>query len=465
MRQMLIPLVLGYLRFWARRAVDKHKPVIIGVAGSVGKSSTCQAIYAVLRDHVSTKLIKGNSETGIPLGLLGLEVKSLGFDTFATSSINWLSLLLRAPFGINYLQRSKYIIVEMGIDEPNPPKNMEYLLTIIKPDIAIELNIAPPHLGQFEALLKGKDIVDKDKLDFLLDRMAAEDTKIITKSQSRVGIYNHDDKRVTDVIDIYAKKSSKTELVSFGSAKQNSISYDAYAVSSEKTSFSFVINQQSVKMKVQLEFENTILPEAYRETFAATILVGLSVDLSLDQIRQSLEKNFYLPKGRSSVFAGIHETTIIDSSYNASPKAVLTFLDLLQQLKKQTKRPVVFLFGDMRELGSEAEEEHEKVAKEIAKVVDYLYCVGPLTREFVIQQVEHANKELKEIRWFDSSVRAGEYLEKHLPMNAIVLVKGSQNTIYLEEAVKYLLKHKTDEQKLCRQETYWLEKKKQTTYG
>src|SRR6185503_15856402 len=104
MRQILILLVLSYLRFWARLAVEKHKPVIIGVAGSVGKSSTCQAIYSVLKDNFPTKLIKGNSETGVPLGLLGLEVQSLGFDTFFLSLWNWFSLLLRVPFGINYLQ-------------------------------------------------------------------------------------------------------------------------------------------------------------------------------------------------------------------------------------------------------------------------------------------------------------------------------------------------------------------------
>jgi len=461
MRQILILLVLSYLRFWARLAVEKHKPVIIGVAGSVGKSSTCQAIYSVLKDNFPTKLIKGNSETGVPLGLLGLEVQSLGFDTFFLSLWNWFSLLLRVPFGINYLQNTKYIIVEMGIDEPTPPKNMEYLLTIVKPTIALELNIAPPHLGQFEKLLQGKNV--ENKLEFLLDRMADEDTKIISKSQCKIGIYNRDDKRVSDLMEVFEKKVSRTELISFGTFERNVVSYKEYIVSPHKTSFSFVISQDKVKNILQLVFEDILLPEAYRETFAATILVGISANLSLPQIKASLEKNFHLPKGRSSVFTGIHDTTIIDSSYNASPKAVLAFLELLQQLKRQTKRPIVFLFGDMRELGNEAAAEHERVAKEIAKVVDYLYCVGPLTREFVIQQVEHEKKNLKEIRWFDSAVRAGEYLHEHLPKDAIVLAKGSQNTIYLEEAVKYILKNKSDEKNLCRQEAYWLEKKKQTT--
>jgi len=72
----------------------------------------------------------GNSETGIPLGILGLKPKTY-------SKIEWLKLCAAAPANINYLEGTKYLIAEMGIDEPEPPKNMEYLLTILKPDIAV----------------------------------------------------------------------------------------------------------------------------------------------------------------------------------------------------------------------------------------------------------------------------------------------------------------------------------------
>jgi len=51
-------------------------------------------------------------------------------------------------------------------------------------------------------------------------------------------------------------------------------------------------------------------------------------------------------------------------------------------------------------------------------------------------------------------------LKDNIPQNSLVLVKGSQNTIFLEEAIKYLLKDKEDEKKLCRQDDYWLKIKK-----
>jgi UDP-N-acetylmuramyl pentapeptide synthase len=158
-------------------------------------------------------------------------------------------------------------------------------------------------------------------------------------------------------------------------------------------------------------------------------------------------------------------------------------LNLLKLLKKRLTtspdsigasdhRPIVFLFGDMRELGDGAKTEHEVIAQKLIGIVDYLYCVGPLTREYVITYIgnlkllapseaegEIGNLKFKNIRCFDTSIRAGEYLKDHLPKNALVLVKGSQNTIFLEEAIKYILADKKDEAWLCRQEQYWLRKK------
>lgn len=118
--------------------------------------------------------------------------------------------------------------------------------------------------------------------------------------------------------------------------------------------------------------------------------------------------------------------------------------------------------GDMRELGREAKMEHEEVAEMIAESVEHLYCIGPLTKQFVIPYLEKKKEKVtKEIMWFPSSIEAGKYLSENLPSNSIVLVKGSQNTLYLEEAIKYLLKNKEDEKNLCRQEPYWLETKQQ----
>lgn len=450
MRKLAAYIVLFYLRVFTKLALFLSKPIIIGVAGSVGKSSVRNALFSIFKDSDKTFAAEGNSETGIPLGILGIKTKGFGF-------FDWFSYCLKAPFKIFNLRSYKYLIVEMGIDDPYPPKNMEYLLSILKPNIAISLNIAGPHLEQFEkTLIEAPDTIKGDpqkRLDFILQKMAEEDTKIITKSNCRIGIYNSDDENIVNALSSL-DKTSKTKLLSFGTSKRASIWYKSYSVTDTGTKFSYVISD--TKKIVVLDFTNLLLPQAYREVFACSLLTAISSGIDLPSATNSLLKNFSLPAGRSTVLKGVRNTTIIDSSYNAPKKATIAFLALCELLKKNTGKKLVFLMGDMRELGQESELEHKEVADEIIKVVDFLYCVGPLTKKYIMPTVEEKVKSM----WFENYKKAGEYLKDNIPQNSLVLVKGSQNTIFLEEAIKYLLENKEDIQKLCRQDDYWLKIKK-----
>lgn len=449
MKQHLSKAVLPYLRYWAKKALDKHKPIIIGVAGSVGKSSTRNAIEAVLKDHFPTKSV-GNSETGIPLGILGMKPENY-------SITDWLKMIGRSPLNIDFLKGTKYLIAEMGIDEPDSPKNMDYLLTILKPDIAISLNVSATHSLQFDKTVKKESLSEEERLKEVIKNIAKEDTKIVTASGCKTGIYNADDAVISPFIE---EKQASVKLLTFGTKNIYDISYGKYDVSKKGTSFTFFIKIDGKHQEFKLTYNHHIFPQEYREVFAAAILVGLQVELSLSQIKESLEKNYEAPKGRSGIFEGIHNATIIDATYNASKASIATFLDLVNTLKKETDHPVVFLMGDMRELGKESQIEHEEVAKKIIGIVDYLYLVGPLTRKFVLPVIQEHDTKFKEIRWFDTSIRAGEFMKENLQKDSIVLAKGSQNTIFLEEAVKMILKNKEDQKKLCRQDDFWMKIKK-----
>lgn len=446
MRRKLSGLVLLYLRMLARVALKLNKPRIIGIAGTAGKSSTRNALEAVLKDHFIVKTVHGNSETGVPLGILGIEVVGYGI-------LSWLVMLIRAPFGLFYLAGTQYLIAEMGIDEPDPPKNMEYLLTILKPEIAIYLNEGSVHTMQFEKKARGKKFrTEQEKIDFLVTKLAEEDAKIITQSNCKIGIYNNDDKFVKKALTNFS--SDKTQLLTFGESKQNNANYKSYSVDLSGTRFVIEVGKQ----QYFLHFKNFILPKTYQENFAAVILVAGALGLSVEKIEASLEKNFSLPPGRSSLFEGIHDSVIIDSSYNASKIATLSFIDLMKNLKAKNSRPTIFVFGDMREIGSGEGHEHEEIAKASKGVFDYVYCVGAVSKKYFLPIVEK-DKTLKEISWFQNSQKLGEYLKDKLPEKSIVLVKGSQNTIFLEEAIKPILKKKSDDKKLCRQEPYWIRMK------
>lgn len=449
MRSILVAIFLGYLRILARIALYLHKPTVIGITGSVGKSSERDIVYAMLKDYYKARVIeKGNSETGIPLGILGLSVTGYGM-------LDWFTMLLKAPIGLFYLAHTTHLVIEMGVDEPTSPKNMQYLLTIVKPTISIFLNVHPVHTQQFEKALTHEVLLDtatdpNKRLAYIKRAIAHEKGKIITTSGCRVGIYNANDlfiKREIEQVDIPA-----TTLATFGTSDTNTVQYGTYKSQITGTFFTFYVNGENGKESLAIQIQGAILPKEYQEIIAASIAVGKSLKLTNLQISKAIQKNFTVPKGRASILQGIKDSIIIDSSYNASSTSVLAFLKMAAELKRETKRELVFLFGDMRELGEEAAHEHEAVAHEIIKCVDYLYCVGPLTKNYVLPIVENKIPTSH----FQSAKEAGSYLGKNLPARAIVLVKGSQNTIYLEEAVKYMLKNENDKNRLCRQEAYWL---------
>lgn len=455
MRGSIYMLVVYYLRFFAKLSLFFHKPIVIGITGSVGKTSTYEALYAMLKDHFPVKKVeKGNSEIGIPLGILGLHVKT-------NSVFDWLRLLILTPFKLGYLYRNRYLVVEMGVDEPNPPKNMDFLLTIVKPQICIFLNVDAVHTQQFEKaiphILETKKLSSADKKDLVLKSIAEEKGKLITKNPNcKTVIFNNDNDYVRDVINLFRNTASSPDIqyLSFGEQAENPISFSDFDIDLGGTTFNFKFKDDEKKMK--LKFKRYLLPQVYEETFAAATLVGRELGLSKDKIIRSLVNNYEVPPGRSTLFEGIRDSVIIDSSYNASKRPTLAFLSLLEKLKLEEKRPTVFLFGDMRELGERTEAEHKEVSEHIAGAVNYLYCVGPLTRKYVIPRFE---KVLDEVKWFPNSKLAGEYLKENLPEKALVLVKGSQNTIFLEEAIKNILKNPQDKAKLCRQDEFWQKKK------
>lgn len=455
MKAIVTKLILKYIRFFAKLALKKNRPTIIGIAGSYGKSTAKDLLYSILKDYYITKKIEGNSETGIPLGILNLEIKSLGYNSILNSIIDWIKIIFLVPFSTNTLKDIKYLIIEMGVDDPYPPKNMEYLLTIGKPDISLFLNADAVHTQQFEKLLVHSNLKfsnNKEKIEYLIQQIANEKAKIITKSGCKIGIYNTENKYIVNSLKKFTH--AKTVLIPFG-GKNARIKFKKYQVSLEGTQFIYNFDNKDLS----IIFKDYLLPKKFHETLSAVLVTATEAGLSREQIQKAFNKYLNLPKSRASILIGIRSSTIIDSSYNASRTTVEETLNLLAELKKLYKRPTAFLFGDMRELGSESKSEHEQIANKMIGIVDNLYTVGPLTREYIFPIIENHRNKFKEVRWFDSANRAGEFLHDNLFSNTILLVKGSQNTIFLEEAIKYLLKDKKDFIKLCRQDKYWLNRK------
>lgn len=440
MKKLLIPIVLVFIRFFAKLQLKKINPQIIGVGGSSGKTSTALFISSVLGKKYKVKHSKGkNSETGIPLDILNLELKENGIK-------DWISVLIKSPIRViaDYKKYDIYV-VEMGIDSPKKPKNMEYLLSIVKPHMGVVTNISIEHSLNFDPFVKSEDLAQRK--EEILNLIAKEEGLLLKSiEESGRSVINLDDPLISNLLPL----KSKTITVS---AKIPSA--DFYISDIKVTKEQFGVNFTFLKDDFKIIVPRP-LPKYFAYSFVLSIAVCFSFGISVKDAIDLLISNFELPPGRFSIFKGIKNTTILDSSYNSSLDATIGALEVVPQLFENQRK--VGIIGDMRELGSLSETQHELLAREIPKNLDFAILIGPLTKSYVVPVLEKAGFKHKS---FESFKEASAHIESLIKRNDVILVKGSQNTLFLERAVEILLLDKKDKEKLCRRGKFWDKKRKE----
>jgi UDP-N-acetylmuramoyl-tripeptide--D-alanyl-D-alanine ligase len=441
MKRLLFPLVLAVLRWAARQKIDSVKPLIIGVTGSVGKSSFVYLLDAVLKpDHRVRTTFKGNSETGLPLEILGLRSTLTDY-----SPLTWLKILVMAPVAALTSRKDfDILIAEMGIDSPHPPKNMRYLLDIIQPKIGVLLAVSAAHSQQFSEVVPENT---PNREAAIVEAIAQEKGLLLTSlPKTGTAIYNHDSKFITDL-----EPQIKAKTVTFGQGSQVDFQLRDHQVSTKGTIFTFKHQDRTYALK----FSDAILFEEYGNTLLAVIAAALAVGVPIQTSIDRLVQNHPLPPGRMSLLPGQKDSLILDSSYNSSPLALSSALALLKKLKVKGQK--IAVLGDMRELGPLAEDAHQQAAREASQVADVIVLVGPLMKQFCLPELEKLKYSPKSLHVFATSKGVGEFLVANiLKSDDVILVKGSQNTIYLEQAIKELMIHpETAVQVLCRQGEYW----------
>lgn len=191
-----------------------------------------------------------------------------------------------------------------------------------------------------------------------------------------------------------------------------------------------------------------------------------------------MELTYELQPGRFSVFAGKHDSILFDSTYNASPLSVRNTIDTVFTIREKLfpHSEIWVVLGDMRELGDLTEQEHRLLAGYLSQVADKLFLHGQYMREYLADELEKVGfdqeklfiaKNLKGLNvMIEEELTTPSDSSSHLPLTGesrkfpLLIFKGSQNTIFLEESVKHFLLHKSDEQFLTRQSKFWEEKKR-----
>lgn len=424
MKKLFNAFFLNLLRISARIQLAKVSPKhIVGITGSAGKTSCKEAVIAVLKDKYKVKIGKAgfNSEYGLPMDILDFNFEySSGIDLFLKS-------LIFIPWRLCFDWPGYEVLVcEMGIDSPTPPGDMRTLLRIVQPDIGVLLNVLPVHTAYFQ--LGGRESEAE-----LVEKIAEEKGKLIQGlPDNGWAILNADDEN-----SLKFRLRSRAKTITFGLGRTAKVK-----------GFTFMTDKY-------------LFNEDYKYTFAAAVAVGEAFGISEKEAKASLEKNLILPPGRMSLFRGINESQIIDSSYNASRIPVLTSLKALQEFPGRRK---IAVLGDMRELGDLSRQEHELVASEAVKRADFVFTFGPLMEKFFVpvakKLVEKGNFRAKEVRAFREMGEMIDFVKKFIKRDDVILVKGSQNTIFLERLVEALLVNPDDVSRLCRRGKMWDKKRR-----
>jgi len=441
-KRELIKFILLILRVSAKIQLKKINPIIIGIAGSSGKSSTTLISAHIFRNSATIKQSGGkNSETGIPLNILNIKLEDYSVFT-------WIRVVLLIPFRILFDWRKyKYYIVEMGIDSPFPPKNMAYLLKIIKPRVGVVTNVSLEHSLNFDVLVKDEEIsVRKAKI---LELTAKEELGLLKAlGKEDTSVVNLDDLKTKQAL-----PEIRSKIISV-SKKDKSADFflDGMKLSLKDFKLSFRHKEKLYELKI-----NRPLPSHYGYSILISIATA-SIFMEVKDIINFLEKDFSIPPGRFSVFKGINDSTIIDSSYNNATLEPIT--DILEFVKEAgDKRRKLAVVGDMRELGSMTQDAHKLLAHKLMENLDEVILIGPALEKYTAPVLRDHRFNFRSFKTFTD---AKYFIHQAIAPNDLVLVKGSQNTLLLERVVDMLLLDSSDKENLCRRGKYWDYKRQST---
>ncbi len=379
--QILVPDVVAALHVTTRvRTQRQPNTVLIGITGSNGKTSTKEAVAAVLSRKAPTLKTQAsyNNEIGYPLTLLRLE------------------------------PQHRYAVLEMGAQWVG---ELAWLSrTIAAPNWSLITNVGASHLEFFGS--QENVIIAKTEL-----------VQVLTAEG--IAILNYDDVNVRGM-----STSTKARTLFYGQDE----GADVRATDVEGDTLfgsSFILHYQGQQRRVQLR-----LPGAHGITIAlAAAAVGCAADMSLDETGAALEA-LSSAKGRGEIKTGPNGSTLIDDTYNANRQSIIAITRAMHDTKQAPIGKRWAVLGDIFELGPFAQAEHTASGEALAGTIDYLVAIGDKARYYVEGAIAAGMPE-SHTYYFCANVDNGPELEavkravadllKHeVQSDDLVLLKGSR---------------------------------------
>jgi len=464
MKSCKILLLEKILKYFATKTLRRFKPRVVGVTGSVGKTSTKEAIYTVLSSKFKVRKNEKNynNEIGLPLAVLGLE-------SGGGNLLKWVFVLIDSFFNSFFGSKKKYpeiLVLEMGADRPG---DIRYLVNFLKPEVGVVTAVGISHLEFF----KDKKQIAKEK-GTLVKYLAKEGMAILNFDDVEV-------RKMTEEIHPHTNSSVKknqkdrniyqaekggigvgVKKIFYGFSEEANVRASDIFFGYERTEdfyggdldkikgISFKLNYDGASVPVRL-MQSVGRPQIYSVLAAAA--AGVHFGMNLLEIANAL-KNFQSPAGRLNIIDGIKNTVIIEDSYNAAPQSTLAALEVLEKIKARRK---IVALGNMLELGSETESGHREVGRKVAEVADVLFAVGDKAK-FIADEAEKAGLDKNQIFFYNDSSEAKIPIQKELAEGDVILIKGSQGA-RMERLSEEIMRHPQQAKKLLpRQTEEWKDK-------
>lgn len=373
--EIQIPLILvddpgKSLQRWAAWQRKRLKAKVVGITGSIGKTSAKESIAAVLSQRFKVYRSPGNfnNEVGLPLSLLDCP------------------------------DDAEIIVLEMG--GAFAFGELTLLAEIARPDVGVVTNIYPVHLERMETI----ENIAKTKTELVL---AIPETGFV--------VLNHDDPRVRAMGAV-----ANAPVITYG--VDGPADVYAHDVQSEGLKgITFWVNIDGKERYLTVPFIGS--PGVYIAVVALAVGHGFGMDIA--EMQEGLQDEN--TQVRLLLVEGPRGSRLIDDTYNASTPSVTAALNLLRELPAARR---IAVLGEMRELGSHAETGHRIVGGRAGEVVDMLVTFGELTDITIAAARESAQslgRELTVVRFMSHQrEEITSFLQNELRSGDMVLLKGAR---------------------------------------
>lgn len=425
-------LIINYLKILASLKLKLHfKGEIIALGGCFGKSSAVTLLQSVLSSEKNVFTTyqndKGlNSETGVAFAILGVKP-----DKYRL--IDWFRYSITALKGLFINFDHELFIIELGVDKPD---DLKFLTSFIKPNTGIIINSNNTHSANFEEL--------HNQTGKRYEELIAFENGYIFGASKDAIFYNLDDPEVVAQINRFIGYTKIPFSILNGALIKE------FSPNLEGTNIVFTYQGQDESV----HYPSPLLEE-YRSTIEMLLKVAEYYNLRPENVKAGIEA-YKLPVSRCNLFQGINGSYILDSSYNSSYVPAASAIRLLSTISQGRK---IAVLGDMRELGELSEKEHRKLAHIATENLDIVITVGPMMKEYFLPEFEANKRDTQQIVSFQTTKEALEFIMRDnsafIQQNDVLLVKGSQNTLFLEIIVEKLLADKSDTAKLCRRGVHY----------